>query len=458
MGPVSNLRQIIGRPIQKKFKSAIPNHSGDGVMLGLLGKMVSGSGLAEKAYGEGEVFLIKGGLFMSGVRMDESAYEGIGTLWKEDQGQHHYNPSAGLRRPRMVPYALHLPHDFYTPLYQNPASPLVLRRDGETLYLYLDDFRLFPVEFERRPDYYSKTTSTEVPMSHIGPHRLKSQVLFEYNAYCEFFSNNSQCLFCGIISEKPLHHGHYKRQFVASPKEIAEVAEAAFGEGVVTELQITGGVLRERAEVPYILEVGEAVRDRLGVDTIPGGQAVLVPPASASGIDELKAAGWEQVSFNLEVWNERLWPGIVPGKANAMSRERWLEALEYAAGVFGKGNVSSVLIAGLEPKQSHWEGIEWLAERGIFGVPIPWKPTPGSPLEGHQTPTAAWHLEVVAKTLDIWEQHDLDPHRHSSGGLHYADLATMRQHLEEAKAERPDADMADDLRHTLAVEGRLPDL
>lgn len=103
----SGMRQLLKRPIEKKFKSAIPLHSGDSLLLSLLGKIISRPGLAEKAFGEGEVFLIKGGLFLSGVNVDPSADEGIGTEWKEDSGQHHYNPSAGLRRPRPGPYAIH---------------------------------------------------------------------------------------------------------------------------------------------------------------------------------------------------------------------------------------------------------------------------------------------------------------------------------------------------------------
>ena len=395
---------------------------------------------------------------MSGVRLDPSADEGLGSQWKEDLGQHHYNPSAGLRQPRLVLHALCLPHDLYTPLYMNATSPFILRRERGTLYLYLEDLRLFPVEFEQRPGYYSKSTSTGVPMHHIGPHRLQRQVLFEYNAYCRFFSENTQCLFCGIISEKPLHHGHYNRYFTASPQEIAEVAEAAYSEGNCSELQITGGVLPDRAEVPYILDVGRAIKQQMGVDTIPGSQAVLVPPSSFQQMEELREAGWEGVAFNLEVWDRALWPGIVPGKAAEMSQDKWLEALEHAVGVFGKGNVTSVLIAGMEPKKSHWAGVEWLAQRGIYGVPIPWKPTPGSPLEGHQTPTADWHLEVVVKTLDIWEQYGLDPHRHSSGGLHYADLANMRQHWRESQKGESSRNTSQDLRYLLAVEGKLPDL
>jgi hypothetical protein len=101
--------------------------------------------------------------------------------------------------------------------------------------------------------------------------------------------------------------------------------------------------------VPYFLEVGRAMQRRLGVATVAGSQAVLCPP-SLSEVDALREAGWEGVAFNIEVWDERLWPGFVPGKAALVPREQWLRALEHAAQVFGRGKVASVIVAGLEPR------------------------------------------------------------------------------------------------------------
>ena len=73
------MRRLIKRPIERKFKSAIPVHSRDSLLLSVLSKIISQPGLAEKAFGEEEVFLVKGGLFMSGVNVDPSVDEGIGT-------------------------------------------------------------------------------------------------------------------------------------------------------------------------------------------------------------------------------------------------------------------------------------------------------------------------------------------------------------------------------------------
>ena len=128
-------------------------------------------------------------------------------MWKEDKGQAHFNPNAGQRQPQAIPYALWLLHALYTPLYLDARSPFLLRREKGTLYLYLDELRLFPVECEGRPKCYDLATSTGVPMSVIGPHRLQRQVLIEYGTYCRFFSGDVQCLFCGIIAEKPLRTG-----------------------------------------------------------------------------------------------------------------------------------------------------------------------------------------------------------------------------------------------------------
>ncbi len=447
----------VQRRIEARFKAAVAKVGGDAALTAALGKVLSRPELVERVYGEGEVFLVKAALFMAGVRLDRSACEGVGTIWKEDLGQRHYDPDARGPREGAVPHAIRMPHGYHMPLTIRPDAPFVLRRDGGRLYLYADDLRLFPVELEPRPAYYARDTSSGVPMRHVGVHRLQRQVLCEFNAYCKFFSERTACLFCGIVSERPLLARRHAGHFAASPEEVAEVVEAAYAEGVCTEMQLTGGVLPGQVELAYFLDVGRAMQRRLGVAVVPGSQAVLAPPQRLGEVDALRDAGWEGLAMNLEVFDARLWPGIVPGKATLMSHARWLEALEYAASVFGKGRVASVLVAGLEPMRSHLDGVEWLAERGIHGVPIPFTPAPGSALEGFQSPTSAWHLAATVKVLDVWERHGLDADRHSSAGLHYADLARMRAHLRADRAARPERDWTSDLRHRLGVEGRLPE-
>jgi len=456
MDLIRSLRRRLERPVQERFRAAVPRGRGDALLVSLLGRALSRPRVAERLFGEAETFLVKSALFLSGVRLDPSALEGIGNRWKEDLGQRHYDPDAGASRGAPLPHALLMPHGLYLPLVIDAASPFVLRRQRGVLRLHLDDLPLFPVEFEARPRYYERSTASGVPMRLVGVHRLQRQVLVEYGAHCRFFAEKTACLFCGIVAEQATLRPRHQSYFSATPAEVAEVVEAAYAEGIATEMQLTGGVLPRRAEVPYFLEVGRAMQQRLGVATVAGSQAVLCPP-SLSEVDALREAGWEGVAFNIEVWDERLWPGFAPGKAALLPREEWLRALEHAAQVFGKGKVASVIVAGLEPRGSVLDGIAWLAERGIYGVPIPWAPAPGSALEGHRTPTAEWHFDLLARVLDVWERHGLPAERHSSGGLPYADLARMREHVrrEEVSGARP---IASDPRRTLALEGRIPEL
>jgi hypothetical protein len=63
------------------------------------------------------------------------------------------------------------------------------------------------------------------------------------------------------------------------------------------------------------------------------------------------------------------------------------------------------MVAGIEPKESLLEGIEYLTERGIIAQPSQWNVNVGSPLEGHRTPTQDWHWEVFEKTVTLYRKY-----------------------------------------------------
>jgi hypothetical protein len=94
----------------------------------------------------------------------------------------------------------------------------------------------------------------------------------------------------------------------------------------------------------------------------------------------LKLAGADRVQPNLEVWDDDLWPKIVPGKAKAIGKAEWIERLKLAVDVFGVGEVATNFVAGAElvdadglrsPSEalnSHLESYEYLLRHSI--VPI----------------------------------------------------------------------------------------
>jgi len=315
--------------------------------------------------------------------------------------------------------------------------------------------RLFPVEYESRPKFYDLNTSDGTPMRFLAQHRLGDELMVTYNTYCHTLKCGGQCKFCSLNAGSPIIP---KRNgfFIQTPEQIAEVAEAAYTEGVARRLELTGGILPKRAEVDFIIDTGKAVCARLGTKSIPGGHAILAAPADLSQIDALKEAGWEYVFFNLEVWNEHLFRGLCPGKEELVGREHWLKALDYAVEVFGPRNVRSILIAGLEPFDSYFEGLQYLTEHGVYADPSPWMPMPGSLMEGQSSPTAAWHINLLVKTLDYWESVGWDLREVAKDGwLSFNDLAKMRLSARQYAKEHPEVDITKDLRYRIASEGKL---
>jgi biotin synthase-related radical SAM superfamily protein len=452
---MSNLiKDFIAGKVAARIKGALPSGSGDKILNRLIGGIVSNPNRSQAIFGEGEVFLIKAALYLSGLRLEPSALEGVGTVYKEQIGVYHFDPNLG-RTGGLLPSELALPQGLHVPIIVNDESPFSLAREKGTLYLSANGMRLFPVEYEKRPQFYGKKTSDGVEMYRLAQHRLGDELMLTYNTYCCTLKGSRQCRFCSLNANEPLD-GLRNGYFIQTPGQVAEIAEAGYREGIVKRLEITGGILPHREEIAFALETGRAVKERLGTATVPGGHAVIAPPDDFSQIDELKEAGWEYVFFNLEVWEPNLFAGICPGKAALIGREKWLAALDYAVKVFGKGNVNCILIAGLEPMQSYLEGLEYLTARGIRVDPLPWVPMPGSLLEGHNSPSARWQIDLVIKTLDLWEHHDWAIKGAAKNGwMHFNDLAAMRFHLKEIKAANPDYILENDLRYRIAVLGQL---
>jgi hypothetical protein len=402
--------------------------------------------------GIAESIMVLAALVLHGTRLDDSAYEGVGERWKEEVQIYFFNPNLALKqRPRPAPAAVILPHDLYAPLIIRDDAPFLLRRDDGVLRLMLDGQPIATVEYSERPAYYSRTTSTGVEMRFIGANLQRRALELCYNSYCVLFADDGECKFCNIGAERPAWTRRYNSYFVAAPQEAAEVALAAYSDGTCRTLNLTGGILPRRAEIPYLIEVGQALQGAFGSPVIPGGFATLTPPKDLEQIDELYAAGYMYLSFNLEVWDEHARAIYTPGKARMYTRDEWLAAMEHARDVAGPFRVGSAFVAGLEPMESLLEGVEALLQRGIAATPIPWIVMPGSALEGHQSPAGGWHLELFTRVLDLYERYGFPLPVEESGGNFQTDLALMRRDL---AANAPVSEH--DPRYLIAVKGRWP--
>ena len=134
--------------------------------------------------------------------------------------------------------------------------------------------------------------------------------------------------------------------------------------------------------------------------------ACIGAPSDLSVIEKYKEAGYQHIATNLELWDENYFKHICPGKDELCGgRKNWINALKHEVDVFGKGNVRSTLVSGIEPKESILEGIEYLASIGVIAIPSMWRPCIGSAFEGHKSPSTEWHFEVMERTYNIYKKY-----------------------------------------------------
>ncbi len=99
------------------------------------------------------------------------------------------------------------------------------------------------------------------------------------------------------------------------------------------------------------------------------------------------------------VFDDRdLEPAREPGKSE-VPIERFFEAFAAAVPVFGRGQVSTYLLAGLgDPAESIIEACERLIVLGVYPFVVPFVPISGTPLESHAGPTPEF-MHVILNPL-----------------------------------------------------------
>ena len=345
--------------------------------------------------GEPDYLLLKADLLVEGVRASGDALTEVGTSYKE---QNH-----GLFGWDMEDHVgLVIPDDFCLPdgavvqFRLNSASPYCVRRIGDGLALFRGTEQVCPVSWIERPRFYDAPILNGKKMVQIGQIGGEDCLFFCYQNYCSHFSQGKQCLFCNLVSTTRTYDGVLKKK---DADAMAEVAAAAWAEGAVNHVLLTGGCFKAEQEVSTVGRILAAIRKRLGVERVPG--TVLPSPAKGDDIKRYYDAGIHAIGYSMEIWDERLYAAICPGKSETTNHRGFLEAIETAVDLFGPGNVYGVFVMGLEPRDSFLEGVNVLSSMGANVVPFAWSPNPGSRLQGHRAPSAKWFAETVREAADL---------------------------------------------------------
>ena len=164
----------------------------------------------------------------------------------------------------------------------------------------------------------------------------------------------------------------------------------------VNHVLVSGGtpILKDYG---YLNQVYEAV-----ITAYPGVSVdvMMMPVPGLLDINHLYSIGVNQLSINLEAYNEDIARQYMAGKAH-LGRSCYLDFIERAATVFGERGVRSLLLVGLESADDTIAGVEALAQRGCEPVLSPFRPDPATPLKDLRPPTAEFLEEVYERALEV---------------------------------------------------------
>jgi radical SAM protein (TIGR04043 family) len=110
----------------------------------------------------------------------------------------------------------------------------------------------------------------------------------------------------------------------------------------------------------------------------------------------MRAAGIDTLGMHLEVVTPEVRERIMPGKAS-VPVSRYLDAFTAAVGVFGRGQVSTYILAGLgDTPAAILETCRTLVAIGVYPFVVPFVPISGTPLEDHAPPSAEFMQSILA--------------------------------------------------------------
>ncbi|MAG13538.1 MAG: radical SAM protein [Spirochaetales bacterium] len=338
---------------------------------------------------------LKAKLLVDGINADAQSLGGLGTSYKE---QNHglfgwdFEDHVGAT----LPDDFCLPDGTVVQYRLNSDSPYRVKKTDRKLVLSRSGEELCPVKWIKRPDFYEKRTSENLDMVKIGQIGGEDCLFFCYQNYCSHFGHHNQCLFCNLVATRDTYNSVLKRKEIDA---IGEVAAAAWREGTVNHVLLTGGCFSNEKEVDLVSKILSSIRSQAGLDRVPG--TILPSPAKGDAIQRYYDTGIQAIGYSMEIWDESLYGAICPGKSAETSHREFVESIKTAVAVFGPGNVYGVFVMGLEPKDTFLEGVRVLSDIGANVVPFVWSPNPGSRLYGHRAPESSWYIDTVGEASGI---------------------------------------------------------
>ncbi len=279
-----------------------------------------------------------------------------------------------------------------------PLSPYSaeVAADGATAMLRRDGTPIAEITFPKTPAFYARSTADGIPywkIARLHAHDVLATTVLQ--TCVRYGRRETSCQFCAIGQSLASKNTIAEK----TPEQIAEVAEAALALDRVKHVVLTTGTPKTDDRGARILgDVARAIKRRVPLPV----QAQCEPPADLRWLDHMAEAGVDTLGMHLEAVTETVRRRIMPGKAE-VSVETYRVAFRHAVRVFGRGQVSTYVLAGLgDSRDAIVAACRELIAIGVYPFVVPFVPIAGTPLEHHPSPEPTFLnsvLDDVARLL-----------------------------------------------------------
>ncbi|MGZ9709708.1 MSMEG_0568 family radical SAM protein [Glaciimonas sp. GNP009] len=293
----------------------------------------------------------------------------------------------------MIP--VHTASAWSSPFVAAPLGP-----DG-TSALLRDGISVGVISFPRQPRFYKMQTMDGIPYSKIatlhGSDVLATTVL---QSCIRYESRRKSCQFCAIGQSLAAGRTILRK----TPEQLAEVARAAVLLDNVKHMVMTTGTPNATDRGAQILcESAFAVKSAVNLPI----QGQCEPPDDDLWFKRMHDAGIDSLGMHLEAVTPEVRARIMPGKAS-VSIARYFDAFESAIEVFGYGQVSTYILAGLgDTTKAILSICEKLIAIGVYPFVVPFVPIVGTPLEDHPAPSPQFMRELLTPLAAMLESRGL---------------------------------------------------
>lgn len=282
-------------------------------------------------------------------------------------------------------------------------SPYTAQQDKESdnIIVFKNNIPVATLTAPKRPKFYDLKTADGIPYNHIATLHSNDVLATTVLQHCIRMNDKATaCQFCSI--DQSLKDG--RTLIRKRPEQLAEVAKAAVELDGITQMILTTGTPNTPDRGAEIL-FDSVTAIRAAVD-LPI-QVQCEPPDDFRWFAKLKNAGAISIGMHLEAVSDRVRHKIMPGKAE-LSLDKYFAAFKAAVEVFGRGQVSTYILAGLGDSQEEiLEITAKLTEIGVYPFVVPFVPIEHTPLEHHPKPEPDFMQALYPKIGAQLKQHKL---------------------------------------------------